>query len=90
MPSDFLGAYRELVPGSRLPDGARIAAMHRVAATGVAASTFVMKRRTAGWEYLVVDSLGRREPGDTTPCSTCHAEAPADSLFGVPRGAERN
>jgi len=83
----YLGAYRNLSRGQTLPVGTTLAAFHRDRDTGAAASIYVMQKRSdAEWEFSVADDEGRLRPQQSVElCSRCHAEAPADDLFGVPR-----
>ena len=83
---EALSAYRDLVPGTGLPKGARVAAAHRERSGGQVASTFVMQKGEDGrWAYFSVGPTGRVDRGDTALCRRCHSQAPADSLFGPPR-----
>jgi hypothetical protein len=80
-----LAAYRSLTPGLRLPAGTIIAAFHRNRVTGAAGSVYAMQKHPDGaWEYVVIAPDGAIEARGTVPlCARCHAEAPADSVFGV-------
>lgn len=82
-------------PGRRGPlaEGALIVEVLRAPGTDAVEALFVMHKQAAGydpdghdWEYLVVDHSGQIEDrGRIELCERCHAEAPAEHLFG-PRG----
>lgn len=83
-----LPAYRALVPGRTLPVGTEIAAFHRSVDGGAPGSTYVMQKRAEGWAFFATDAAGRVLVGEGVRlCAGCHAEARADSLFGVPSPA---
>jgi hypothetical protein len=80
-----LPAYRSLVAGQTLPVGTEIAAFHRSVDGGAPGSTYVMEKRAEGWAFFATDATGRLLLGEGVRlCVSCHAEARADSLFGVP------
>ena len=83
-------AYTHLVQESVLPDGAVVALFHMGTARG-SSSTYVMQKSAGAWSFLTLDASGVE---NATPvesgrageaCRRCHADAVADSLFGVPR-----
>jgi hypothetical protein len=84
MPS-ALEAYRALTAGKQWEVGTSVAAFHRHG--DEPGSVFAMTKLAAGgWEYVVVAPDGTVEDRGALPlCARCHADAPADSLFGVPR-----
>lgn len=86
VPEAYAALYRGLVAGAHLPAGMTVAAFHEHG--GERASVYVMtKEASDDWAYLVVRPDGVLEPaGAVAFCARCHAEAPADSLFGSPRG----
>lgn len=80
-----LADYRTLVAGRRWPPGTAAAAFHRSRESGAPGSIYAMIKSADGWSYLVVDQGGRIETGSGLQlCARCHADAPADSLFGAP------
>jgi hypothetical protein len=81
----FLADYRGLTAGRSLPAGTIIVAFHRNRVTGDAGSVYAMSKQPGGaWEYLVAAPNGAIEARGALPlCGRCHAEAPADSVFGV-------
>jgi hypothetical protein len=81
----FCDEYRRLTAGQTLPVGTIIAAFHRNRVTGDAASIYAMSKRGSGsWDYVVAEPNGAIVArGDLPLCARCHAEAPADSVFGA-------
>jgi hypothetical protein len=43
-----------------------------------------MEKRAGAWTFLGLSSSGEIIAGDRWRCQRCHAEAVADSLFGLP------
>jgi hypothetical protein len=82
-----LEAYRTLSPGGALSPGAIVIATHQSQRVVDATSVYVMmKHAPSTWEFLVLDADGVVDTdGDRSLCERCHAEAPADHLFGLPR-----
>lgn len=81
--------YRGLVAGAVLPVGTTVVAFHK-GAKGAAGSVYAMTKLPAGdWEFIAAEPdgtlLGR---GLLAACASCHDDAPADHLFGVPRPLE--
>jgi hypothetical protein len=78
-------AYLALVTDSVLPQGTLIAERaHDLAAAN--AHQLVMQKRADGWSYLDLDARGRvLAEGRLARCEGCHALAPADHAFGLPR-----
>jgi hypothetical protein len=80
-------SYLELVPDSRLEPGTVVASFLHDAATDRLRVVFAMQKDEDGWQYLSVRSDGTLLAAGAVPeCVRCHAEAVADSLFGLPRG----
>jgi len=81
--------YRLLTAGKQWTPGTSVAAFHLRRQDGAAASIYAMTKLPEGrWEYLVAAPDGTIEARGALPlCARCHADAPADSLFGVPRAA---
>jgi hypothetical protein len=87
----FVVAYRELVAGEVWVPGASVAAFHATR-SGEPASLYAMTKQSDGsWEYVVAAADGTETARGPLPlCIRCHTEAPADSLFGVPRAARES
>ena len=81
----FRSAYLGLVAGQRWPVGMAVAAFHQRRGTGAADSVYAMvKIAEDRWEYVVSRADGVLEARGSLPlCLRCHAEARADSLFGL-------
>jgi len=83
-------AYEQLVSDSELPDGAVVALFHELA-PGRPGPVYVMEKAGAVWRFSTCRADGTEfEPADaatasTAGCRRCHADAVADSLFGLPR-----
>jgi hypothetical protein len=79
--------YRAAVPGTRFPAGFTVGVLHIERDSGAEHSLFAMEKRSDGrWDYVVADRSGViRERGRLALCERCHAEAPSDGLFGLPR-----
>jgi hypothetical protein len=80
--------YQNLQPGTTLPVGVVVAELQQDAATGRPGLGYVMTKQEGGrWEFMLVEADGEiLEQGQVPPCARCHAEAVADSLFGVRAG----
>ena len=82
--------YMNLGASSRFAVGSLLVKRH--AAASGPGPIFAMAKRDPGffpeggdWEYVVIDATGRlEERGKLAVCARCHAEANADSIFGVP------
>ena len=83
-------AYLALMPGSELPVGAVLAELQHDPVSDRPGPIFAMRKVAPGrWEYVAAEPDGRiRERGQLPLCVRCHAEAVADSLFGLPSAAE--
>jgi hypothetical protein len=79
-----------LVRDSALPDDSVVALFH-VGADQRPGPVYVMQKSAGTWRFLLLDPVGVvLAPGGPTGqatqgCQGCHADAVADSLFGVPR-----
>lgn len=82
--------YTHLVRDSALPDGSVVALFH-FEADHRPSAIYVMQKDAGAWRFLALDAEGRELPqaalrGQATQtCPGCHADAVADSLFGLPR-----
>ena len=78
-------AYQALVADSVLPEGALLGELPSDA-SAPGARAFAMQKRTDGWSYLELDGQGHiLAEGHLARCEGCHALAPSDHLFGLPR-----
>lgn len=77
--------YAPLVPDTRFPDGAALAELaHDRSGLG-----YLMRKNAGTWSYAQLDARGRvLAQGTAAPCVRCHAQAPGDQVFGLPRVAE--
>jgi hypothetical protein len=90
-------AFATLARSTVVPQGAVLMEKLAERATGTAGPIFAMEKRASGyfpaggdWKYVVTDAAGRIEDeGQLSLCARCHAEAPADYLFGLPPDARR-
>lgn len=88
--------YASLVASSRFTEGSVLVKRHAAVATSAPGPVFAMAKRAPGffteggdWEYIALDAEGRlQDRGKLALCARCHAEANADSVFGLPTGAE--
>jgi hypothetical protein len=82
----FRSAYVGLVAGQRWPVGMAVAAFHEQRGTHAMGQVYAMtKIADDRWEYVVSRADGALEARGSIPlCVRCHAEARADSLFGLP------
>lgn len=82
---DARKTYLQLTRGAELPVGSIVAMFHEKAQGHAPGPVYVMRKQTAGWQYLVLSPEGRiRDQGRLGLCERCHAEATADHLFGPP------
>jgi hypothetical protein len=79
--------YRLLTAGKQWAPGTSVAAFHLRRQDGAAASIYAMTKLPGGpWEFVVAAPDGTVEARGALPlCARCHADAAADSLFGIPR-----
>lgn len=83
-------SYAHLVRDSALPDDSVVALFH-LEADQRPRQVYVMQKIAGAWHFLVLDPHGvvltpAGSTGQATQaCPGCHADAVADSLFGVPR-----
>lgn len=79
-------AYLELGAETTLPEGTWIVQWLRHARNGKRGPIFALERKSAGWEFWVLDPNGTvQRSGALEPCTGCHAAAPAPPVFGLPR-----
>ncbi|HEX3775028.1 MAG TPA: hypothetical protein VHV51_11230 [Polyangiaceae bacterium] len=80
--SESRDTYRALVSDSAFPDGAELVELsHSGSGPG-----YVMRKSGGNWSYLALDARGAViASGALSLCAGCHAEAPADCVFGLPR-----
>jgi hypothetical protein len=79
-------AYAALVQDSVLPEGSVLALFHESADGVTRGAVYVMQKTGGSWQYLLLDAVGREGSGAIPGrCAGCHADAPADHLFGLPR-----
>ena len=75
-------AYTALVTDTVFPDGSVLAELTH----GTSGNGYVMRKSAGAWSYFELDSQGALLAGGAIPlCSGCHAQAPADCVFGLPR-----
>jgi hypothetical protein len=78
--------YRNLVADSLLPAATVIAELVLDSEARIQQILAMEKQASGDWEFLMLTADGRaRARGALSSCTRCHAEAPADSLFGPPR-----
>jgi hypothetical protein len=77
-------AYETLVTDTVFPDGSILAEVpHSPLGTG---NGFAMRKNAGAWRYFQLDGSGRvLASGALALCEGCHAQAPADHVFGLPR-----
>ena len=84
-------SYTHLVRDSALPDDSVVALFH-LGVDQRPGPVYVMEKSAGTWRFLALDADGAvvapsTSTGQSTQgCQGCHADAVADSLFGVPRG----
>jgi hypothetical protein len=77
--------YAALLPGTTLPDGSVLVALHHDPKLGRPGPIYVMEKIGGAWEFLVVTADGKLERrGELELCRRCHAEAVSDHVFGLP------
>jgi hypothetical protein len=78
--------YRNAVLGTTVPTGFIVAIEHTDRSSGAPDSTYGMEKLGDGlWRYTVTDARGVvQAEGALARCERCHAEAPADHLYGLP------
>lgn len=75
-------SYRALVTDTVFPDGAVLVELAR---TGTGHG-YAMRKMSGNWSYFELDAQGAvLASGSLTLCAGCHAQAPADHVFGLPR-----
>lgn len=80
-------AYANWVRGQRMPPRTVIAMFHWL--RDQRGPVYVMSKRASGaWRFLVLAPDGHVLHEPTALCRRCHAEAPADDVFGPVRGGE--
>jgi hypothetical protein len=86
--------YEKLGPATVLPPGSVLVESLVDPRSSRAAELYVMEKLSSGtWRFFVVSHAGTtNERTGIKLCQRCHAEAVADSLFGVPhaRAPEKN
>ena len=82
----YADLYAGLVADHSWPVGMTVAAFHERTEPREAGSVYAMTKTANGrWSYVVARADGVIEAEGVLPlCARCHAEAPADYLFGVP------
>lgn len=74
--------YTALVTDTVFPDGSVLAELSR----GATGHGFVMRKEAGDWSYFELDSRGALLGGGAVAwCAGCHAQAPSDHVFGLPR-----
>jgi hypothetical protein len=77
-------SYDARVTDTVFPEGAVLAELSH-ANTG---HGYVMRKISGNWSYLELDAPGVVLASGALPlCAGCHAQAPADSVFGLPSGS---
>lgn len=77
--------YLELVADSRFPDGTWILAEELSSIDGPVARSYVMHRTKGTWEFGGLAGTEAASPFTQAECRGCHAQAPSDFVFGLPR-----
>jgi hypothetical protein len=77
-------AYGALVADTVFPDGSVLAELpHSITSGSV---SYAMRKDSGGWSYFQLDWRGGvLALGALSLCAGCHAQAPADRVFGPPR-----
>ena len=74
-------SYANLVTDTVFPDGSVLVELSR--GTG---HSYAMSKSNGAWSYLELDTKGRLlDRGALGFCAACHAQAPADYVFGPAR-----
>jgi hypothetical protein len=77
--------YRALVPDSLFPDGSVLAELPH----GSDGRGYGMRKVDGAWRFFELNGGGGLiSSGALGLCVGCHAQAPADGVFGLPRPAE--
>jgi hypothetical protein len=75
-------AYIGLVTDTVFPDGSLLAELSH----GASGHGYLMRKSAGTWRYFELDAQGVvLASGALVLCAGCHAQAPSDSVFGVPR-----
>ena len=93
--NDLALGYERLGEATVMPVGALVVELHYAAGSSAPDAIFAMEKRAAGfapeqrdWELLVLDRELRVQARGKLPlCARCHAAAPDDALFGLPKVA---
>lgn len=91
--NEAAAAYPSLGPSRALGPGAMLVEVHRARGRDDVVAYLVMTKRPPGsdpatgdWEFAVVSPAGEIEARGALPtCARCHADAPHDRTFGLPR-----
>jgi hypothetical protein len=76
--------YLSLVTDTVFPDGAVLVEVSRILTAN--SRGFAMRKAGGQWSYFELDPQGGLlQSGDLSLCAGCHAQAPADHVFGLPR-----
>jgi len=76
-------AYLGLVPDTVLPEGTLLAELPAHAGSGPG---YAMRKTREAWIFFELDAQGALLASGPLPlCIGCHAQAPADGVFGLPR-----
>ena len=76
------GSYAALVTDTVFPNGSLLAELSHTAS----GNGYVMRKSAGVWSYFELDAQGTVLASGTPPlCVGCHAQAPSDSVFGLPR-----
>jgi hypothetical protein len=74
-------SYTGLVADTVFPDGSLLVELSRGIGHG-----YVMSKASGAWSFIELDSKGGvLASGALALCAGCHAQAPADHVFGPPR-----
>jgi len=74
--------YTALVADTVFPNGSVLAELSRSGS----GSGFVMRKDAGNWSYFELDSRGALLGSSAVAwCAGCHAQAPSDHVFGLPR-----
>ncbi len=77
-------AYAALVADSVFPDGSLLLEQPHSSANG--GFSYAMRKQGARWSFIQLDANGGvLASGALALCAGCHAQAPADQVFGLPR-----
>ncbi len=86
---NLVETYQQLVVTTELPLGTEVLMRHFDAKSGDPGPLYVMRKEARGWSYAILSNTGDVLPTDTSACAQCHAAAPTDHLFGLPRDTRR-